>query len=647
MTENQTIAEDRQLTEAVAIANIPTLLMVLVQLTGERKWLSDPYRPTRARGLSDNDDGGLPESIQSEIRDAALEAILSWRSGRPVALPEPPADLLVEMLACAMGEPVGREYGPMIAAQLGVRPVDADASGPVPVPEGFHVVVIGAGASGLCAGHSLKQAGIPFTIIEKQETVGGVWLENRYPGAGVDTPNHLYSFSFAPYDWKMYFCLRDELHGYMEHVADTFDLRSSIRFQTQVVSATFDGDAQDWAVVVRNRDGSAETLRANVVISGVGIFNPLKMPDIPGLDTFEGPSFHTNRWPADVDLHDKKVAMIGNGASAMQTGPEIQPIVENLTIFQRSQHWAAPFEQFRKPVPDSIRLLFNEVPLYRMWYRMRLGWLFNDRLHPALQKDPTWEHPERSLNSINDGHRAYFARYIEQEIGDRPELLAKVMPTYPPYGKRMLMDNGWFRMLTKDNVELVTESVTEIGPHSVTTADGTTHEADVLVLATGFDVLRFLTSYDVIGKSGRSLREAWEDDDARAYLGTVIPDFPNFFCMYGPNTQPGHGGSLIFVLEMQIRLIMDLLRKMAADNLATVEIRKDVHDEYNAAVDKAHESMVWTHPGMSTYYRNDRGRIVVNFPYRNVDLFERTERANLDEFILEPRRDRVGATAAE
>jgi len=626
--------ERQRYTDAVAIANIPTLLMVLVQLTGERHWMEPPYRPARARGMGDNDSGGLPEPIQQEIREAALEAILAWREGRPVAIPEPSSELLVEMLSCAMAERVPPEYGPMIAAQLGLKAFTDDQ--PVTAPPGFSVLVIGAGVSGLCAGYNLQRAGIPFTIVEKSTEVGGTWWDNRYPGAGVDTPNHLYSFSFATYDWSKYFALRDELHAYLEDVADRFSLRDNVQFETEVVSLTYDEAAQGWAVTVRRADGSTEVLRASVVISATGIFNPIKLPPIEGLDRFEGPSFHTARWPSDLDLTGKRVAIIGNGASAMQIGPEIQDTVESLTIFQRSPHWAAPFDQFRREVPESLRFLLREVPLYQSWYRVRLGWTFNDRIHPALQKDPNWEHPERSLNAINDSHREYFTQYIHAELGDRTDLLADVVPTYPPFGKRMLMDNGWYRMLRNERVQLVTDSVVEIGTDRVITADGTEHPADVLVLATGFDVLRFLTTYEARGRDGRSLREVWDDDDARAYLGLAVPGFPNFFSLYGPNTQPGHGGSLIFVVEMQMRYITDLLRTMVTEGLGAVECRQEVHDTYNAGIDAAHENMVWTHPGMSTYYRNDKGRVVVNYPYRNVDLFEMTGGAKLDEFVVEP-----------
>ena len=627
--------EEQIFSDAIEVANIPTLLMVLVQLTGELHWLEEPYLPKRQPGLGDNDTGGLEPRHQQEVREAALEAILAWRNGRPIALPEPDYDLIVRMLSVSMAESVPTEYGQFTAAQLGqVKFLDHQA---ISSPPDFNVIVIGAGVSGLCAAINLQMLGINFQVIERNSTVGGVWWENSYPGAGVDTPNHLYSYSFAPYDWQKYFCLRDELHGYLEHVCDSFEVRDTIRFETTVERIEYQNQKQNWLVTLCLPDGSQEQTEANVVISAAGIFNPPVSPDIDGLEDWEGEQWHTARWPETADLQDKKVAIIGNGASCMQIGPEIQDEVESLTIFQKSVHWAAPFEQFRKEVPDPLRFLLREVPLYRNWYRVRLGWTFNDRIHSALHKDPDWEHPERSLNAQNDAHRAYFTNHVISELGDHAsELLDRVLPTYPPFGKRMLMDNGWYRMLRNPKVQLVDERISNVDANSLTTEDGSEYEADVLVLATGFDVLNFITTYEAQGRSGTSLMSQWEQDNAQAYLGTVVPNFPNFFTLYGPNLQPGHGGSLIFVVEMQVRYIMDVIQKMLDQNLGAVEIRQDVHDRYNEDVDQAHTQMVWTHPGMESYYRNERGRIVVNSPWRNVDFYAMTREADLSEYLTEP-----------
>ena len=615
------------LDHAVTQANIPTLLMVLVQMTGDTHWLDAPYQINRQSGMGDNDSGGLDATLQAEVRTAAIEAIRAWQNGKPLAIEDPPPELLVRMLSNAMGERVPDEYGEFTAAQLSQN---TRVVNPIYAPDDFRVLVVGSGATGMCAAVHLQQAGIPFSVVEKADRVGGVWNENKYPGAGVDTPNHLYSFSFVSYDWPMYFALRDDLQTYMEHVAKEFDLLEHVRLRTEVVKAEWNDAEKYWNVTLEH-DGEQTIEQANVLLSATGIFNPPVWPNIPGIEDFEGPIFHTSDWPQDLSLADKNVAVIGNGASAMQICPEIQDEVASLTIYQRSTHWAAPFDQFRKVVPDAIRYLLREVPLYRAWYRVRLGWTFNDRMHEALQKDPDWIHPDRSLNAINDAHRAFFARYIEQELGHRKDLLEKVLPPYPPFGKRMLMDNGWYRMLRNEKVALIDRPIVEITQNEIKTKTEAI-TPDVLVIATGFDVLNFGTAFEARGRSGQTLTERW-GDNASAYLGTAIPDFPNLFMLYGPNTQPGHGGSLLFVIERQMHYIMDMLKQMCEQGLSDVEIRSEVHAQYNQAVDAAHEKMVWTHPGMQTYYRNSQGRVVVNFPWRNVDLFEMTKQVNLQEYL--------------
>jgi 4-hydroxyacetophenone monooxygenase len=635
--------------DAIERANIPTLLMVLTQLTGDQRWLEEPYRPSRTRGLGDNDSGGLPEHFQTEVRIAAATAIAAWRTGAPIALPVPDHQLLVRMLSVSLGEQIPAEYGSMIEHELrqalantgtekSHKPSHGSAKTTTPTTPDFRVIIVGAGMSGICASVALAKAGIEHEILEKHHTIGGTWLENRYPGCGVDVPSHLYSYSFAPHDWKKYFALRDDIHGYFEKVTDDFGVRNRIRFNTEVERASYDEAAQEWVVDIVTADGIQETQRANVVISAVGAFNKPRRPNLPGADTFGGPSVHTAQWPAELDLRDKHVAIIGNGASSMQIVPAIAEQVKSLTIFARSPHWAAPFEKFGVVVPESVQLLLREMPLYYAWYRLRLSWAFNDKSHAALQKDPAWPHPERSLNAINEAHRQIMTRYIESELGDRIDLLDKVVPTYPPFGKRLLLDNGWYRTLRRDNVTLCTDAVAEVHADHVTTTAGNDVATDVIVWATGFDVVHFLAPIEIRGRSGTSIHEEWQGDNARAYLGTAVPGFPNFFCLYGPNTQFGHGGSLIAVVERQMHYVMSVLELMLNSKAGAVEVRRDVHERYYEKVDAAHENMVWTHQGMDTYYRNSKGRVTVNSPFRIVDVWKMTERADPDDFTIEPRK---------
>lgn len=632
MVETQEVDAElaARLREGVRLANIPTLIPVLVQLTGDERWIAEPYRARPARGFDDNDTGRLPPEIQSEIREAATEAILAWCNGKPPAIEEPDAAQMVQLLAAAVAEPVPDEYGPMLSAEM----VRADANDPRPKFEHVSAVIIGAGVSGLCAAIELDKLGVDTQILERNVGLGGTWFENAYPGAGVDTPSHLYELAAAPNDWPHYFATQSEVRGYLERVADDFALRPKIRFATEVTSAVFDEGAQRWVVTTRTSDGEVHHLQADTVVSAVGAFNRPTIPSIPGLDTFPGPAFHPARWP-DVDLTGKRVAVVGNGATAMQLVPAIVDRVRSLTVYQRSPHWIAPFEKLHRPVPEPVRFLMRAVPLYRSWYRARLGWTYNDKLHATLQRDPDWPHPDRAVNAVNDRHREYFTAYIEKELEGRDDLIEAVLPKYPPYGKRILMDNGWYRALRQPHVELVTDPVERIDGDRVVTAGGASRDADVLILATGFDVVNFLSTIDVRGRDGIRLADVWADGDARAYLGTLIPRFPNFFVLYGPNTQPGHGGSLIAAVEAQMHMVAGLLRLSAGAAARSVEISDTVFEEFNSRVDALHEQMVWTHPGMDTYYRNAAGRVVVNSPFRIVDFWHHTHELDPTHFVLD------------
>jgi 4-hydroxyacetophenone monooxygenase len=631
-------ATDERLEQALAGAHLATLLMVLVHLTGDRSWLDERYRPARPRGPRDPDDGDLPEDVQAEIRAAALVAMRRWRDGlcEPVI---PSSDQLVEMMSVCVGQPVAEEYTEMVAEEIGLRDRDdiwanEHTAG---TRENFGVVVVGAGFSGLCLAIKLERARIPYVVIEKNDTVGGTWLENAYPGCGVDSPSHLYQYSFAPNpDWPGYYSQRDQIKAYLERCADRYDVRRRIRFGTEVRRAAWNEERSVWELEVAGADGRVERLDTNVLVSSVGQLNRPKVPAIECAETFAGPAMHTAQWDPAVEVAGRRVVVIGTGASAMQLVPALAGVAAHVTVLQRSPQWAVPNPNLRRAVSDDTRWLLANVPFYSGWYRFRQFWLWNDNIHPTLQIDPEWPHPQRSISASNDAHRVFLTEHIERTLEGRPDLLRKCLPTYPPYGKRMLMDAGWFQTVRRDDVALVTEPVERITPGGVRTADGTEHAADVLVYATGFEAQKLLWPMDVRGRDGLTIREAWGDDDARAHLGITVPEFPNLFCLYGPNTNLGHGGSVVFHAELQVRYVMGMLRKMLERDLAAVEVRRDVHDEYNERVDAAHERMIWTHPGMDTWYRNARGRVVTNSPWRLVEYWRMTREPDLTEYRLTP-----------
>jgi 4-hydroxyacetophenone monooxygenase len=623
-----------ELRDALQVANLPTLLMVLAQLTGERRWLEPPYAPTRTRGMDDNDSGGFPEPIQDEIRRAAFSLL---RDGDPVALAAPLSlDLLAQMISVSMGEEVPAEYGAMMLEEMGVLPRQPEWESP-PQEErlaAFRVLVIGAGVSGICAAIALHQAGIPVTVIEKSASIGGTWLDNVYPGCGVDTPSHLYSFSFAPHNWSRYFAKQEEILDYLEQCVDEFGIRDHIVLGTKVVRATFDASADRWTVEMQGQDGRTSSESVNVVISAVGQLNEPAEPHIEGADTFNGPILHSARWPAGLDVTNRRVTVVGTGASAMQIVPGIADTAAEVTVFQRSPQWAVPSTNYTRDVPAGVRYLMEKVPLYAAWYRCRLVWSYSDKVHESLQVDPDWQGGGRSINRANDGHRRYFTRYLTEQLGDRTDLIPKLLPTYPPFAKRMLIDNNWFKTMVKDNVRLIDAGIERITPDGVIDTAGRAHSADVIVYATGFQTLRMIGSYEVTGRDG-SLREEWGEDDARAYLGITIPGFPNFFCLYGPNTGLGHGGSLIFLTECATRYIVKLIQYMILHQVDGIEVKRDVFDQYNHRVDKAHENMIWSLPVTNNWYRNSRGRVVTNSPWRVVDYWSMTHDPDPAEFRLE------------
>jgi 4-hydroxyacetophenone monooxygenase len=623
---------DEELRASLAVANLPTLVMVLAQLTEEDRFLREPYLPTAARGLDDHDSGGYPPDVQAQIREEAFNILRIWRDS-PRPLPPPLADArLLEMMRVATAEQVEPAQVPMIREQIGLAPEPAWRAPVGAIPNG--VVVVGAGMSGILAAIRLEQAGVAYTVIEKNDRVGGTWYENRYPGCGVDTPGHLYGYSFDQQPWSRFYPPGAEVDAYLERCADNYGVRENIRFRTELTEARWRDDAKVWRLTVRNANGSEEQLECAVLISAMGQLNRPKIPPIPGLADFAGPVLHTAAWDPSVELAGREVSVIGTGASAMQFVPAVADEVRRLTVFQRSPQWAAPNAKYRQEIDRDLRRLFEQIPYYREWYRFRLFWIFNDKVYAALQKDPEWPHPERSVNAVNDRHRQFLTAYIEAELGERSELLDSVLPTYPPFGKRMLMDCGWYRTMTREDVDLLTGGIERVEPEGVVDAEGVLHPADVIVLATGFESLHLLSPARIFGRSGTEIHRAWGEDDARAYLGITVPDMPNFFCLYGPNTNPGHGGSVVFQAECQVHYVIGLLRQMVDADVSTVEVRHGVYDEYNERVDAAHERMIWTHRGMDTWYRNSRGRVVTNTPWRFVDYWTMTRDPRLDDYHL-------------
>ncbi|HEX7819136.1 MAG TPA: NAD(P)/FAD-dependent oxidoreductase [Sphingobium sp.] len=594
------------------------LLLVYTHLSGDESLLEE-FRPHIKGAWSFEVEA--PEALQAELRRRLIATLKDYADHDRPLPPAPPVDRLQRMCDVAVGQPVPPEYMPMVLEELNFdrtdaksvrwrKPVSADSLARYPV------LVIGLGYSGLAMAIKLKEAGIPFTVIEKNDDVGGTWYENSYPGVAVDTPNHFYSYSFrTSSDWDHYFAQGPEIIKYIRAVYAESGVKEHIRFEQEVLRAEWDDRAQHWAVTIRRKDGSEYTETAKAVVSGTGLLNRPSIPDIAGMDSFKGPLFHSARWDHGVDLTGKRVVQIGTGASGMQIGPAIAPQVGHLTIFQRSPHWARKNPLLFAEVTDGKKWGLEHIPFYTKWYRFQLLYATSDGMLPTLRKDPNWPEPATSLNAANKEIREQLIAHMRSELGGDEELLAKVTPSFPPYGKRMLRDGNWFRTLTRDNVELVTSGVKEITPEGVVDKDGVLHPADVIILATGFKAQAPLYPMEIVGTHG-SIRDQWGDDNPRAHLGITAPDFPNLFILYGPGTNGGHGGSAVFNSECQVRYTMLALRELIERGADSLDVRREPFDAYQQLFDAEHAQLVWTHPGVNNWYRNKDGRVVTNSPWR-------------------------------
>jgi 4-hydroxyacetophenone monooxygenase len=581
---------------------------------------------------------GLTRAKRDAARELAIESLqlLSEQPRPPVT--ELGDDTLQTMLAFLIGRPVSDDELHLLREELGVSGEDVRSprwhKDDIDATRPFSVVIIGAGMSGLAAAHRLQQAGVPYVVLEKNGDVGGTWFENRYPGARVDVPNHLYSYSFFQRpDWPQRFTEQALLLDYFRDAADALDVRKHIRFDSDVLDATFRDDECDWTVRIRTSDGREETLTANVLISAVGQLNRPKLPDIAGRDSFGGESFHSAQWDATVDLKGKRVAVIGTAASGIQLIPAIADDVAELYVYQRTPNWFMPTPDYHADTPDGMQWLLDNVAGYSEWYRLSLFWRLSEGMLAAARVDPDWPQDGRSVGPLNDGLRMLLTQYLETQFADSPQLLARVLPGYPPLAKRILLDNGiWATTLGRDHVELVTDAIDEITPTGIV-AGGQARDVDVIVYATGFHASEFLTPLRIRGRAGIDLHEHW-DGDARAYLGITVPGFPNLFCMYGPNTNLVANGSIIFFSECVVQYVLSAIRLVLERRAHAVDCRREAHDAYNVAVDDGNARMAWGAINVNTWYRNARGRIAQNWPFSLLEFWQRTRDVDLADYEL-------------
>ena len=476
-----------------------------------------------------------------------------------------------------------------------MKPAAEDLFGPAGTPR---VVVVGAGFGGIAAGVKMKRAGIDtFTIYESSLGIGGTWWDNTYPGAEVDVGSHLYCFSFKPHDWTRTHAKQPELQKYLEETVDQFGLRPHLQLGVAVESATWDDERQVWSV--RLADGTVD--ECHVLVSGVGFLNVPRYPDWPGLDDFAGPKFHTARWEHQHDLTGKVVAVVGTGSSATQVVPAIQPIVQQLYLFQREPGWVLP--KGERDLRDDERAAYATS-----WRRTRERW----RLKYLLEKNLRGGHIWRPGTKANAAREQLCRDYIARKFADRPDLRDAVTPKYPYPGKRPIFASTFYSALKKENVTLVPRAVSSVTPTGIVDADGVERAVDVIVMATGFQPADYLARLRVVGRRGRTLQEHWAGEP-RAYLGITVPGFPNFFMLYGPGT---NGGDIVSMLEAQAEYAVRAMKRMKRERVTAVEVKPNFEARWYRWLQSKMVGTSWTMS--NNYFKAPTGKIVTQWPYGNL-----------------------------
>jgi 4-hydroxyacetophenone monooxygenase len=578
------------------------------------------YQHTRDPGIA-----ALPRAAKLDAagREQLIAKATAWlaQNARPGLLPEPPERELRALMDLATGETMGDlEFGarrdlpafkpfPLAAGWTGRRPE---------LPAGFRVAIIGSGFSGIAMGVQLGLLGIPYVVFDRRPEPGGTWSINRYPDIRVDTISITYEFMFEKnHPWTEYFARGDEVRAYLESIARKYGVYENTRFERDLRSARFDEQRGVWVLELAKPDGS-ETHEANVLVNAVGTFANPRFPSFEGEQDFRGRILHPARWPDDFVAKGRRVAILGNGSTGVQLLAPIAEEAERVYVYQRTPQWISPRDKYGKPVEPEIRWLLDHFPGYWNWWRyMAIAALFDT--HAYLLPDEAWKAQGGRFNPLNDKLRETLIAYIERETGGRRDLVERLIPDYAPFSRRAVVDNGWYRALTRPNVELVTDGIARLTRSGIETVDGKLREVDAIVTATGFDIIKYLWPMQYTGRGGIDLRAFWAPDGPRAYLGMLVPHFPNMFILYGPNAQPVSGGTgLPIWYVLWAAYAAQCIVRMLETGGSRVEVKRGAFERYNAALDQECRKLILLQKEGApekNYYVNEFGRVQVNAPW--------------------------------
>ena len=604
-------------------ANPNVLRAVLYLLTGDADLarMSTIERERRGGAFIEHE---LRNEDAQKVVDLAAQFLTSDSGRRPASLEELGADqervreaigFLSGNLPSAAEFRLGiRELG--LEEVSGVESTRASWSGQPDLSD-WRVLVVGTGFSGIAVAVRLQELGIPYSVVDKQSRIGGTWERNQFPESRVDTTSYVYQYSFMEkYPWTEHYATQSEVREYLVNVADAFDVTPNIRLSTEVVEARFDAETSVWNVLLRDAQGKEWHETANFIVSASGLFSSPKTPNFPGLDSFEGPIIHSAKWDASFDPAGKRVAIIGNGSTGVQITPWLARHAKQLHVFQRTPQWISPLEKYKEKVSAQLQWLHDNVPFYWKWscYNARL---VRGSLGDAQEYDRAWQASGGRVSRRNDGLRENLTQFIANKLTDRPELRDACTPDYAPLARRLVVDNGWYDAILQPHVSLVPRGVSALHPDGVETTDGQRVAVDAIVLATGFDAEKYTLPAQYYGPDGTTLEEAWESDGPRAYVGLEVPQFPNFFIMYGPNGQP-RGGSLVAAVELWVDYIGQRIVRTVESGHKRSSVKPSIFNSYNEHMDIEMQRLIWQGeaPQGRNYYVNRFGRQNVNMPWR-------------------------------
>lgn len=541
--------------------------------------------------------------------------------GRAAAAPAAGAAATPAAAIPAAATPAAGTGGGCVPPVPGTHPPRARDAGLAPgtgggcVPPGHvRVAIVGAGFGGIGAAVRLRQAGVTnLVVLEQADAVGGTWRDNTYPGCACDVPSHLYSFSFAPNPrWSHSFSRQPEIRDYLERVTDRFGVREQIAFGARVDQARWDAAARRWRLRT-----SRGRLTADVLVAATGPLSDPALPDIAGLDSFPGAVFHSSRWNHDVDLAGRTVAVVGTGASAVQIVPGVQPEVDRLVLFQRTPAWVLP--RADRPISGTEKWLYRNVPGAQRLARLGI-YLAREQYVLGFVKQPKLLRAAQRF-AVANLHRAV----------SEPVLRAKLTPDYVLGCKRILLSNDYYPALAQPNVDVVAAGLAKVDGTTLTAADGTAHDVDAIVFATGFHTIDMPIAAQVFGADGRSLREVW-GEDMTALRGTTVAGFPNLCLVVGPNTGLGHT-SMIHIIESQLNYIVDYVRKLDRTKAAAFDVRPAAQERWSGWVGRRMATTVWTNGGCRSWYLNSAGRNPTLWPGTTWRFRRATRRVDLREYL--------------